>query len=168
MPFCCSIVSGWSVGSRLMVGRYPTGMVCTIVFRLSVVGSYGSALCNQPKYGGSLSRRSLCHSSHARRKFFSLKETQASQMNGPGPSTTGRRMRPRIKKCLPSTTHWSDVSSARVFRSVSGRECQSAGAAAPKHIGSSSWCCPQVAQTKPVIVTPNVELRGARLLARPA
>lgn len=38
MPSRCSRASGWSSSRPMMVGRSPTGIVCTAVFRFIVEG----------------------------------------------------------------------------------------------------------------------------------
>jgi hypothetical protein len=60
-------------------------------------------------------------------------------------------MRPKMKKCFSSMMHWSDERMHLDSRSFSGTEKYAAGADGPKHIGNSSWYCPQVVHTNPVI-----------------
>ncbi|TCM45888.1 hypothetical protein EV648_106354 [Kribbella sp. VKM Ac-2568] len=53
-----------------MKGRTPTGRLCRFVARLTVVGSWSRAEDNQPKYGSSCSRPSVCQRPEMWTKLF--------------------------------------------------------------------------------------------------
>ncbi|CAM5415828.1 hypothetical protein SMICM304S_11539 [Streptomyces microflavus] len=83
-------------------------------------------MLSQPKYGFSASRPSELQTSRAPAKFSLLRETQTPHEKTSSLPITGISIRPRMKKCWPLITHWSDDS--MLFGSLSKLGSQTSGA----------------------------------------
>src|SRR5436190_671157 len=109
-------------------------------------------LLSHPKYGESDARSASSQRSDILRKLASLNDDQTENARDSAESRTGSTMWPRMKKALPSTTHWSGESSTRVENSGSGTRARH-GASAPKQSGRSSSSVPHVAHFQVIAAT---------------
>src|SRR4051794_33348302 len=107
-------------------------------------------LLNQPKYGGSDSRPIVVQSSEARMKFGSLNVVQTDHLKKSSVPLILTSRFPRMKKCLPSSTHWSELSSTRERRSSMESWAAAAGISEMKQVGLSSCHTPHVRHVYPM------------------
>src|SRR5215470_4400769 len=82
---------------------------------------------SQPKYGGSRSRRGMCHRSRLLWKLSLLKKTQTVHANDVSLPRIGMRISPKTKKCFSSMRQVSVVKWHRYHEAIAAPDRRPTG-----------------------------------------